>query len=81
MFGLKENEIYFKKIVNEKRIYFFSVKKKKTENNFLLTISEKLIEDGKNYKPNKIRIYEENLDDFFDCINEIREKIKEIKGE
>ena len=73
------NEVCYLKFKNTKRYYGISLKKRSNE--FLLSISERFIAvDETNFKPNKIRIYEENLNDFFEAMDQVRQQINIVKS-
>ncbi len=73
------NEVCYFKFKNTKRYYGISLKKRNDE--FLLSISERFITaDETNFKPNKIRIYEENLNDFFESMDKVRQQMNIIKS-
>lgn len=64
-----ENEIVAEVLNAKKRVYTFSLRKKADEKNYLLVISEKSKDiKNKDYTSNKIRIYDESLDSFFEKI-------------
>ena len=74
------NEVCYLKFKNSRRYYGISLKKK--EESFLLSISERfIVADETNFKPNKIRIYEENLNDFFEAMDEIKKQMNSMKNE
>jgi len=76
-----KNEKFVKTFVSKKRVYTFSLRTKEDdEKDLMLVMSEKIKDNGENeFAANKIRIYSESLDNFFKMIDELKEKVKEMK--
>ena len=77
------NEKLVKKFVSEKRLYTFSLREKDGDkDNLLLVINEKIKNDSNNeFSANKVRIYNESLDKFFELIDEIKKEVEKIRNE
>lgn len=77
-----KNEIFVEALNSEKRVYTFSLRKKENEkNNFLLAISERPKDiNSKEFVANKIRIYNESLDSFFEKIDRIKKIVYEERN-
>ena len=82
--GGEQNEIYSKVIRAGKRTYFFDIKATKGNDLYLtLTESKKIWnEDGEgSYQKHKIFLYKEDFEKFKDGLDDVLNKIAEIKNE
>lgn len=80
MVELRKNEIFFKKEKFNKREYTFSLRNKEEDkNDFMLVITERLLGEDGSFKPNRIKIYNEGVDGFFNILMELKEKVDETR--
>ena len=81
--GNDQNEIYSKVVRAGKRTYFFDIKATKGNDLYLtLTESKKTYnEDGEgSYKKHKIFLYKEDFEKFKDGLDDVLNKIEELKN-
>lgn len=80
-----QNEIYSKVVRAGKRTYFFDIKATKANDLYItLTESKKTFtEEGGdgNYQKHKIFLYKEDFEKFKDGLDDVLNKIEEIKNE
>ena len=82
--GGDQNEIYSKVVRAGKRTYFFDIKATKGNDLYLtLTESKKVwSEDGEgSYQKHKIFLYKEDFEKFKEGLDDVLNKIEEIKSE
>lgn len=82
--GGEQNEIYSKVVRAGKRTYFFDITATKGNDLYLtLTESKKIWnEDGEgSYQKHKIFLYKEDFEKFKDGLDDVLNKIAEIKNE
>ena len=82
--GQDQNEIYSKVVRAGKRTYFFDIKATKGNDLYLtLTESKKTYsEDGEgSYHKHKIFLYKEDFEKFKDGLDDVLEKIEELKNQ
>ena len=82
--GGEQNEVYSKVVRAGKRTYFFDIKATKANDLYItLTESKKVWnEDGEgSYQKHKIFLYKEDFDKFKDGLDDVLNKIAEIKNE
>lgn len=78
-----QNEVYSKVVRAGKRTYFFDVKATKGNDLYItLTESRKIFsEDGvDNFEKNKIFLYKEDFEKFKDGLDDVLNKIEELKN-
>ena len=78
-----QNEIYSKVVRAGKRTYFFEIKSTKNNDLYItLTESKKTFgEDGDgNYQKHKIFLYKEDFEKFREGLDDVLNKIEEIKN-
>ena len=78
----EQNEIYSKVVRAGKRTYFFDIKSTKGNDLYItLTESKKTFGDegDGNYQKHKIFLYKEDFEKFRDGLNDVLDKIEEIK--
>ena len=78
-----QNEIYSKVVRAGKRTYFFDIKSTKNNDLYItLTESKKTFgEDGDgNYQKHKIFLYKEDFEKFREGLDDVLNKIEEIKN-
>jgi hypothetical protein len=75
------NEVYSKVVRAGKRTYFFDVKSTKGKDLYIiLTESKKTLEDGRdNFQKHKLFLYKEDFEKFQEGLEDVLEKIKELK--
>ncbi|MES2799498.1 MAG: DUF3276 family protein [Bacteroidota bacterium] len=76
-----KNEVYSKVVRAGKRTYFFDIKSTKGNDLYItLTESKRSFEDGPdNYQKHKIFLYKEDFEKFRDGLNDVLDKIDELK--
>ena len=82
--GGEQNEVYSKVVRAGKRTYFFDIKATKGNDLYItLTESKKVCnEDGEgSYQKHKIFLYKEDFEKFKDGLDDVLNKIEEIKNE
>lgn len=82
--GNDQNEIYSKVVRAGKRTYFFDIKATKGNDLYLtLTESKKTYnEDGESsYQKHKIFLYKEDFEKFKDGLDDVLNKIEELKNQ
>ena len=82
--GHDQNEIYSKVVRAGKRTYFFDIKATKGNDLYLtLTESKKTFnEDGEgSYQKHKIFLYKEDFEKFKDGLDDVLNKIEELKNQ
>ena len=82
--GNDQNEIYSKVVRAGKRTYFFDIKATKGYDLYLtLTESKKTYnEDGESsYQKHKIFLYKEDFEKFKDGLDDVLQKIEELKNQ
>jgi len=82
--GGEQNEVYSKVVRAGKRTYFFDIKATKGNDLYItLTESKKVWnEDGEgSYQKHKIFLYKEDFEKFKDGLDDVLNKIEEIKNE
>ena len=82
--GGEQNEVYSKVVRAGKRTYFFDIKATKGNDLYItLTESKKVwSEDGEgSYQKHKIFLYKEDFEKFKDGLDDVLNKIEEIKNE
>ncbi len=81
--GNDQNEIYSKVVRAGKRTYFFDIKATKG-NDLYLTVTESkktFSEDGEgSYQKHKIFLYKEDFEKFKDGLDDVLNKIEELKN-
>lgn len=82
--GKDQNEIYSKVVRAGKRTYFFDIKATKGNDLYLtLTESKKTYnEDGESsFQKHKIFLYKEDFEKFKDGLDDVLQKIEELKNQ
>ena len=75
------NEVYSKVVRAGKRTYFFDVKSTKGKDLYIiLTESKKTFSEGRdNFEKHKLFLYKEDFDKFQEGLEDVLEKIKELR--
>jgi len=75
------NEVYSKVVRAGKRTYFFDIKSTKGKDLYIiLTESKKTFSEGRdNFEKHKLFLYKEDFDKFQEGLEDVLEKIKELK--
>jgi hypothetical protein len=79
----EQNEIYSKVVRAGKRTYFFDIKSTKGNDLYItLTESKKTFNDegDGNYQKHKIFLYKEDFEKFREGLDEVLQKIEELKN-
>ena len=79
----QNNEIYSKAVRAGKRTYFFDVKSTKSNDLYITVTESKKVtsEDGyEYYQKHKIFLYKEDFEKFKEGLEEVLQKIDELKG-
>ena len=82
--SMEQNEIYSKVVRAGKRTYFFDIKATKANDLYItLTESKKILsEDGDgSFEKHKIFLYKEDFEKFKEGLNDVLNKIEDLKTE
>ena len=74
---MHESEIYSDRITKGNRTYFFDIKKNDYDELYLKISERKKTENGVEHF--RLRVFEEDMDDFLEAFNKLLKKFKEFK--